>query len=886
MKNHNVILIDGNSLAYRAFYALPDTMKTASGIPTNAIYGFTTMLMKLLDREPDFAAISFDLKAPTFRHKEYPEYKATRQKSPPTLREQMPYVREISAALDIPIFELEGYEADDVIGTLAKEAEAEGLNVEIITGDKDAFQLITDKVKVDRFTKGISEVSVYGKEEIKARYNLKPEQIIDLKALMGDSSDNIPGVPGVGEKTALQLLEEFGTLENVLANTEKITKKALKEKLRTHIDLARLSKRLATIVTSAPIDIDFTKLKRKAINWQKVVPLFEKFEFHSLIKKYANTSTIESLIERKKAATQDSHLTYILIDTEAKLNGLLKDLKKATALAFDTETDGYEPLIAKLVGISLCYEANLAFYIPIKSVASALKQLKPILEDERIKKYGQNLKFDIEVLHQHKIEVKGIAFDTMIAAYLIDPTSKIGLKFLAEKYLGRTMLSYEDVAGSGAKQIPFSEVDLKIAANYSCADSDVTFRLVEILTKELEKAGLTKLFTEIEMPLLSVLIDMEETGTYIDCQKLAKLSKNAKIKLKEIEENIYILAGEQFNINSPKQLSKILFEKLNIPPLKKTKTGYSTNAEVLEELALKFEIAKHLLEYRTLSKLLNTYIDALPTLVNEKTGRLHTSFNQTITATGRLSSSNPNMQNIPAQGELAGEIRSAFGPQKKGWVIIAADYSQVELRILAHLSQDEALIKAFKEDKDIHQATADELGISRKAAKAVNFGIVYGISDFGLAKQLGIKRTEAKDYIDKYFLKHPGVRKFMDNTIATARKTGYVTTLLGRRRNMLDINSPNQSQRQFAERSAINTPVQGSAADMIKIAMVNIYPQLTTHNSQLILQVHDELVFECPKEEADKVKKVVEDEMIKALKLDVPVKVDIGSGPSWAETKL
>ncbi|MFC1571272.1 DNA polymerase I [Candidatus Margulisiibacteriota bacterium] len=890
---HRIILIDGNSLAYRAFYALPDTMKTASGIPTNAIYGFTTMIMKILDKEPDFIAISFDLKAPTFRHKEYPQYKATRQKSPPTLHEQMTYVREVVKALGIPIYELEGYEADDVIGTLAREAEEQNMNVEIISGDKDVFQLISDKVRVERVTKGISETTLYDKAKIKERYNLTPEQIIDLKALMGDSSDNIPGVPGVGEKTALQLLKEFGSLDEILANADRLTKKALKEKIKGSVDLAKLSKRLATIVTNAPIDVDFKQTQRTPIDWKKVIPLFEKFEFKSLIKKHAaeaEKSGVKSALERKKDKIKKGDQTYILIDTEAKLKGLLKDLKKVDALAFDTETDGYEPLSAALVGISLCYEPDLAFYIPIKSVPSVLKQLQPMFEDEKIKKYGQNLKFDVEVLHRQGIEVKGLAFDTMLAAYLLDPTAKIGLKFLGEKYLNRAMLSYDDVAGTGAKQKVFSEVDLKTATIYSSSDSDVTYQLVDVLTDELKEAGLLKLLQEIEMPLLAVLINMEETGIYIDSKKLAKLSKKVKADLKKIEEQIYILAGEQFNINSPKQLQVILFQKLKIPPLKRTKTGFSTNAEVLEELAPKFEIARHLLEYRTLSKLLNTYIDTLPTLVNEKTGRVHSSFNQTITATGRLSSSNPNLQNIPAKGELAEEIRAAFVPQKKDHVILAADYSQVELRILAHLSQDEALIKAFKEDKDIHQATADELGIDRKAAKAVNFGIVYGISDFGLAKQLGIKRTEAKEYIDKYFAKHTGVKKFIEETIEFARKNGYVTTLLGRRRNMLDINSPNQNQRQFAERTAINTPVQGTAADMIKLAMVNINNKILNsalgiRHSALILQVHDELVFECHKDEVEKVKKIVEEEMVAAIKLNVPVKVDIGVGGSWGEAK-
>jgi DNA polymerase-1 len=877
VKNPKAYLIDGNSLAYRAFYALPDTMKTSSGMVTNAVYGFTTMLLKLLEDEPDFLAVAFDRKEPTFRHKEYKEYKATRDKAPPTLLDQMPQVREVVEAFDIPVIELAGFEADDLIGTMAKSAEAEGFQVTIVTGDLDPLQLVNSKIKVLTTRKGISDTVVYDAQAVRERYGLEPEQLIDFKALKGDASDNIPGLPGVGEKTAAELLQKYKTLDNLFKHAEEIEKPKLKETVKKERPLAELSKKLATIVTDAPLKVNFKR--PLSIDWAKALALFKKLEFDSLFKKYQDRSSEfskESLLKRKREEIKK--FSFQCVDTST----IVKKLKSAEVFAFDCETTSLDTRQAKLVGIAFSVKHGEAFYVP----SPDLEELKPIFESQKLK-VGHNLKYDIEVLDQQGLSVAPPHFDTMVAAYLLDPISGgYNLKKMGAKYLGRhEMIKLQELIGEEAEHGNFAEVPLDVATEYACSDADVTFGLYEELGTQLKKQELLELFEKVEMPLLKVLIDLEETGVFIDKKQLAKLSKDLGGDLKELEKQIFAIAGETFNLNSPKQLAYILFEKLKIPSLKRTKTGASTDAEVLEDLALQFEIAQKVLEYRQFTKLKSTYVDVLPELINPKTGRVHANFNQTITATGRLSSSNPNLQNIPIRGELGQKVREAFVPQKKGWMMVAADYSQIELRILAHLSQDPVLLKAFKEDQDIHQSVADELGISREAAKTVNFGIIYGISDFGLAKSLKIKKTEAGKFIDKYFERHKGVKKFIDKTIAEARENGYVTTMLGRKRPLPDINSPNYGLRSFAERTAINTPVQGTAADMIKVAMVNIKSKIKDLKSKMILQVHDELVFECPKEETDKVRKIVEQEMAKAVPLSVAVKVDTGIGESWVEAK-
>ncbi|MFH1386809.1 MAG: DNA polymerase I [bacterium] len=877
-----VILIDGNSLAYRAFYALPDTMRTSSGLTTNAVYGFTTMLIKVLDEKPDFVAIAFDRPEPTFRHKEYKEYKATRQKTPPTLHEQIPYVKEIAAGFDIPIYELPGFEADDVIGTLAIEAEKKGYEAVILSGDLDPLQLVNDKIKVLTTRKGITDTILYGEKEVEARYGgLKPNQLIDYKALKGDTSDNIPGVPKVGEKTAEELLKEFGTLENIYNNLDKIKKPALKENLKNNLHLAELSKKLGTIVTNAPIEVDFAKAERKEVNWEKVVKLFQKYEFNSLVKKYGKPATPE-MIEEKRQEIAKFGFKAVLTDKDLK--DLIEKLEKSEAFAFDLETTGLDPFTAEIVGISFSTEAKTGYYLPIRGFDLGNRDVQSLVSNVFISpklKIGHNLKFDLEILKQNGIEVKGPYFDTMVAAYVLDPVAgKYGLKHLAKQFLGRDMISLMELIGKDGKYQDFSQVPIELATDYAASDAEATFSLYELFKLAISAQKITELFYEIEMPLVPILVEMEMTGIKIDTKLLSDLSQQLEIELKDLERNIFGIAGEGFNLNSPKQLANILFTKLMLPVKKKTKTGPSTDAEVLEELAAeKFEIAEKLLDYRQLTKLKSTYVDVLPTLVQPKTGRIHTSFNQTITATGRLSSSDPNLQNIP------GRLHPAFIPGKKDWVILAADYSQVELRILAHLSGDPALIEAFQKDADIHQLTADELGIPRAAAKTVNFGIIYGISDFGLAKQLKIKRTEAAIYIEKYFKRHLGVKAFIEKTIKEAKTNGYVATLLGRKRPIPDLNNPNGSFRAAAERMAINTPVQGTAADMIKIAMVRINSKPPTSHYKLLLQVHDELVFECSPNEVDSLREIVETEMVNALKLSVPIKVDIGVGKNWGEVK-
>ena len=883
-----VVLIDGNSLAYRAFYALPDTMRTTTGITTNAVYGFTTMLLKVLQEKPNFVAISFDRPEPTFRHK---EYKATREKAPPTLHEQIPYIKEIAQAFDIPIYEAPGYEADDIIGTLAKEAEKEGYEVTILSGDLDPLQLVNEKIKVLTTRKGITDTVLYGPKEVEERYGLKPEQLIDFKALKGDPSDNIPGVPKIGEKTAIELLKEFSSLENLLNNLEKIKKEGLRENLKQNAHLARLSKKLATIITNVPLKIEFEKCARGEINWEKILPLFAKLEFESLIKKYGKeTQTFQpqAIVEQKRE--EISKFDFKLIESEKDLEKLCAELEKAKEFAFDLETTSVDPFVAEIVGISFSTKAKSAYYLPIGHrmkpkihpqvpLPVAVEKLKALFISPQLK-IGHNLKYDIEVLTNCGVAVKGPFFDTMVAAYLLDPISgKYALKHLAKQFLGREMIKLFELIGKEAEYENFAEVPIDLAADYACSDAEATFGLYQIFKLALEAQNLNQLFFEVEMPLIEVLAEMEKNGVSIDCQLLEKMSKMVEEELKNLKRHIFAIAGETFNLNSPKQLSSILFNKLMLPIIKRTKTGPSTDNEVLAELAAqKFEIAEKLINYRELTKLKNTYLDVLPTMINPKTSRIHTSFNQTITATGRLSSSNPNLQNIPTR------LRPAFVPAQKNWLILSADYSQIELRILAHLSQDPELIRAFKEDQDIHQATACELGIPRAFAKTVNFGIIYGISDFGLAKQLGIKKSTAAQYIEQYFEKHQGVKKFIAQTIQEAKERGYTTTLLGRKRPMPDINSPHGGLRAAAERMAINTPVQGTAADMIKVAMVKIFRKIKELGlkSKMILQVHDELVFELPEEEETLLKKIVEEEMSTALPLSVPIKVEIKVAKHWS----
>lgn len=881
-------LIDGNSYIYRAFYAIKG-LSTSKGFPTNAILGFTNMLLKLLrEKKPDYFAVVFDSPEPTERHKTYEAYKAHRPSMPDELKPQIQPIKEITNAFRIPNIEIEGYEADDVLGTLAKKAEKEGIDVYIITADKDMYQILSPKIKTyDNMRDKVTE-----EKDIIDRFGVKPSCFPEIMALMGDTADNIPGVPGIGEKTAVSLLKEFGSLDNLIKNHSKIKKPKLKTAVSENIDNIKLSQTLATIDSGVPLEISVKELKPKEPEWTRLLDFFREFELNSLLKLIPEQS--------RRFGTDNTDTEYITILDKNALENLLASIKNEVAI--DTETTSKSPITAELVGISSSTDPEKAYYIPLThsyigmpdqlSKEHVLEQLRGIFENPEIRKTGHNIKYDLIVLKNEKINLNGIVFDTMLASYLLNPNkTNHSLEDVSMTYLAFKKLSFKDVIGKGKKN--FREVSIEDATKYSGEDAAVTLKLKNLLEPAIKKEGLAELFYDVEMPLIEVLADMEMTGIRIDLSMMKTLSKELERELESLEKRIYSLAGEEFNINSPKQLQEILFEKLRLKAIKKTKTGFSTDVDVLKQLALEHELPKEILDHRTLSKLKNTYVDALPKIVNPKTNRLHTSFNQTITATGRLSSSAPNLQNIPIRGEWGKRIREAFIAEKKH-LFLSSDYSQIELRILAHLSQDKGLIEAFKNDGDIHARTASELfGVTtdnvmaemRRRAKTVNFGIVYGISPYGLSQELGITPEEAKHYINTYFKRHGGVKDYIETLIKDTTETGYVSTLLHRKRTIPELKSTNKNTRQLGERLAINTPIQGSAADIIKISMLNIWNRLRKERLQtkILLQVHDELLFEVPVEEKDKVKALVKEEMEKAIELLVPLKVDIGIGKNWAE---
>jgi len=879
-------LIDGNSYIYRAFYAIRG-LSTSYGFPTNAILGFTNMLLKILkEKEPEYFAVVFDSPVPTERHKTYEAYKAHRPSMPDELRVQVQPIKEIINALKIPTIEIEGYEADDVLGTIAKEAEKEGLDIYIITADKDIYQILSKKIKTyDTMRDKITE-----EKEIIERFGVEPERIPQIMALMGDASDNIPGVPGIGEKTAVELLKEFGSLDNLIKNYSKIKKPKLKKAISENIENIKLSLQLATINTDVPLKTSLKEFKRKEPEWTRLLDYFRKFEFSSLLK----------LIPEQSRGSEAEKTEYKTILDEKALEKALADIKHEVSI--DTEATSKSPVIAELVGISFSSNPEKGYYIPLTHSyigapeqlpkESVLKHLRGVLEDLKIKKTGHNIKYDLIVLRNEGINLKGTAFDTMLASYLLNPNkAKHNLEDVSMDYLTFKKLSFKDIIGKGKKD--FRDVSIEDATRYSGEDAVVPLKLKDILEPAIKKEGLEKLFYDLEMPLIEVLADMEISGIKIDLSLMEALSKELEREIESLEKRIYFLAGEKFNINSPKQLQEILFKKLGLRTIKKTKTGFSTDVEVLEQLALEHELPKEILDHRTLSKLKNTYVDGLPKIVNPKTGRLHTSFNQTVTATGRLSSSEPNLQNIPIRGEWGKRIREAFIAEK-GNLFLSSDYSQIELRILAHLSQDKELINVFKKDGDIHTKTASELfGVSaenvtaemRRRAKTVNFGIVYGISPYGLSQELGITPEEAKQYIDTYFERHGGVKNYIETLIKETTDTGYVSTLLHRKRAIPELKSTNKNTRQLGERLAINTPIQGSASDIIKLSMLNIWRRLKKEKlrAKMLLQVHDELLFEVPEEEKDRVKALVREEMESPVELQIPLKVDIGIGKNWAE---
>ncbi len=878
-------LIDGNSYLYRAFYAIRN-LSASDGTPTNAIYGFTNMILKILrEKKPDYFGVVFDSPGPTHRHEAYEEYKAHRPGMPDDLKPQVPVIKEIIHAFNIQTIEKPGFEADDIMARIAREAESEGINVYIVTGDKDMCQAVSPKIRLyDTMKEKVTE-----EKDVREKFGVGPSQFPEVIALMGDASDNIPGAPGIGEKTAVKLLKEFGNLESIIENREQIKNARARNAVSDNIENIRLSLELATFHPDVPIDISVGELELQEPKWEKLHVYFKKFQFTSLVK----------LVPGKQAPAQEKVDYETVLDIRT-LQDILSSIKKD--LAIDTETTSRSPMRAELVGISLSVKPEKAYYIPLAhsytgapaqlSKDDVISLMKKTLENPKIGKTGHNIKYDFIVMKNEGIHIQGIDFDTMIASYLLNPNkANHNLTDASMEHLGMDKLSFKDVMGKGKKN--FSEVSVEDATKYSGEDSAATLRLKHYFDPLLEKEGLKKLFHEMEVPLIEVLAEMEMAGVKIDLPLMESFSKKMAGELSSIEQRIYFIAGEEFNINSPKQLQEILFEKLGLKPTKKTKTGYSTNIDVLEQLALEHELPNEIIEYRGLSKLKSTYVDALPKLVHPDTGRLHTSFNQTIAATGRLSSSDPNLQNIPIRGEWGKKIRKAFIADE-GNVLISSDYSQIELRIFAHLSEDKELVEAFKNDGDIHTLTASGLfnvapeKVSedmRRSAKTVNFGIIYGISPYGLSQQLGIPADEARYYIDTYFARFSGVKNYINSLIDDAAEKGYVTTLFGRKRAIPELMSTNRNIKQYGERLATNTPVQGSAADIIKIAMLNIRERMKKERlkSRMLLQVHDELLFEAPEDEKDILEKLVRKEMESAVKLSIPLKVDIGIGKNWAE---
>ncbi len=919
-----LVIIDSNALIHRAFHALPPTLTDNQGRPTNAVYGFTTILLKTIkDIKPNYIAACFDHKEKTFRHKEFEAYKAHRVKAPDELYAQMPLVKEILTAFDIPIFEKAGFEADDLIGTIAhlKTVDRPDIETIIVTGDQDAYQLIDDNTKVLTPHKGLSETMLYDTDAIKEKFEgLKPEQLIDYKGIRGDVSDNIPGVKGIGEKGAIDLLNNFGSIENIYKyiDSPKI-KDRIRELLKQYKDDALLSKRLATIILDVPIDFKLEDCLFEGFDMQQVIEVFQRFNFKRLLSQLqtlagekkikvtggqgdlfatsAQTATAETKEDEKSETKKKGAENYTLINNK-NIKPFLADLGKQKEFCFDTETTGLDPFDSSLVGISFCWQKNEAYYVSTELAKTAKKELTEIFADAKIKKIGHNLKFDIEVLHEFGLKVNGIYFDTMIASYLLNPGHRQhSLDTLSFVELGYQMQSIEELIGKGKEQICMSEVGVDKVCWYSSEDADISWQLYEKFLPELKKENMDGLFHKLEMPLVDVLARIEKNGVKVDGDFLKNMSKEYGSKIKSLEKKIHKLAGMEFNVSSPLQLKEVLFEKLQIPVkgISKTKTGISTAASELEKMQGLHPIIDLIIEYRETTKLKSTYLDALPKLINTHDGRVHTSFNQTITATGRLSSSNPNLQNIPIRTEESQLIRRAF-VANKGFKIIKADYSQIELRIVASLANDKTMLEIFRTGGDIHTTTAafiNEVEIKdvtkemRRQAKEVNFGVLYGMGAWGLASRTGISNARAQEFITKYFLKYEGVKKYIAEIIEMAEEKGYVETLYGRRRYIPEINSSIQQVRASAERIATNMPIQGTAADLIKLAMVEIQNKLPeiSPKSKMILQVHDELVFEVPEHDVSRVSEFIKDSMCSVMKLRAPIEVEVSEGDNWGETE-
>jgi len=908
-KSGRLFLMDGTAMAYRAYFAfIRNPLINSKGINTGGVFGFANGLLKILrDEKPEYLACIFDMAAPTFRHKAYREYKATREKMPDELADQLPMIRELVKAFRIPILEKEGFEADDIMATLALRASKKGFDTYLVTGDKDMMQLVGPRVQMYITGRGRDEADIMGPEGVKQKMGVTPEQIVDLLGLMGDSSDNVPGVPGVGPKTACDLIQRFGSMESIYNTIDQIKRAKLREKLIENKKQAFLSKELVTLHTNVPLSVTIEDMKVKDIDQEKTVALFRELEFNRLLQDIAVPAEPKTVRNR----------IYRTIESDQDRKQLFSDLKKTGMFAVDLETTSLDPISADIVGFSFSWKEGEACYLPLicpkpgcqndlfseesdHQVFAVPDELKNILENDKLRKCGQNIKYDWLVLRHHGINLKGVDFDSMVAAYLVNPSSRqYNIDALALEHLHFQKIPTRELIGTGKNQISMADVPLEKISEYACEDADAAFQLRKVLEPKLKNTKTIDLFREVEIPLIHVLVEMEENGVALDTDLLFSMSKDMDRQLNVIQEEIYKLAGETFNINSTQQLGHILFEKLKVHEElggrkpRRTKTGYATDVRVLESLSA-HPLPEKLLDYRQLMKLKSTYVDALPKLINPETGRVHASFNQAVAATGRLSSSNPNLQNIPIRTDLGREIRRAFKAGQKGWKIFSADYSQIELRIMAHLSGDRTLIDSFVNGEDVHTRTASEIfdvpanhitEDLRRQAKTINFGIMYGMGEYGLASRLKIKQEEARQFISAYFSRYPGVNQYIADTISTAYEKGYVTTMLNRRRYLPELKNDNRNIREFGERTAVNTPIQGTAADLIKVAMIRIADQLRTGKwkAKMILQIHDELLFEAPGEEMEALTGMVRKEMEGAIKLSVPVQVDIGIGDNWFE---
>lgn len=890
MNSENIMIIDGSSLLHRAFYALP-LLTTKRGLYTNGVYGFLTMLYKIKDEyNPNYICVAFDKKGPTFRHKEYEQYKGTRQPTPSELAQQFPLIKEILSDMHITTIEMSQFEADDIAGTLARIGEEHSLDVILVTGDKDYLQLATDNAKVLLTKKGITELDIYDKDRIIQDYGIEPKQFIDLKGLMGDKSDNIPGVPGIGEKTGLKLIKEYGTIENIYENIDVLGGKKLKENLVENENIAYMSRKLGEIITNVPIDHKLEDLKVKEPNWEELKSKYDELEFKSLLNKIPKeySGKVEEII--KKFEVKEIN--------EVNYDKLIDEIVSNKKFAFKFIIDESNYIENPIIGIGIKTINDVTHYIDLQhGYEKFADAFKSIFEDKSIEKIGHNLKIDIVQLFRMGIEIECFTFDSMIAQYLINPSqSNYSINKLSEEYLDYYGIDKEELLGKGKKAKSFMDISKDSIMNHIAYVLEAIYELEPIMLEMINIQRMDKLYLDIELPLIQVLANMEFLGFKINASELEKLGVEYDKEIDTLTYTIYELAGEEFNINSPKQIGEVLFDKLSLPVIKKTKTGYSTDVEVLEKLEDKHPIASKILRYRQIVKLKSTYIDGLLNLINKSTNRIHSSFNQTIASTGRISSTEPNLQNIPVRTEDGRRIRKAFVAESPEYRLLDGDYSQIELRVLAHISKDPKFIEAFSKGEDIHKKTASEVfhvdledvtTELRYRAKAVNFGIVYGISDYGLAKDLDISRKEAKEYIDNYFNKFKLVRKYMDDIVEKGKEAGYVETILNRRRYVPELSAKNFNVRSFGERIAMNTPIQGSAADIIKLAMVRVYNELKNRKfkSRLILTVHDELIIEVHRDEVEEVKNLVIDIMENSIALIVPLKVDFTIGDSWYDTK-